>query len=159
MPPRYRAAVAGIVDGAAAWSGESRRGTVDQVTATVTGRAGVAGAAANRPGRAARGDLRRVLAKSDSAALGIHGIAVRRRAAAGHRRTFLEPQAPAARRSAMELIGAAITAARDDGALPIHLVVPDRATADLLVSAADSVAGVELSRMRWQRDLDMGRPR
>ena len=50
----------------------------------------------------------------------------------------------------MELIGAAIIDARDDDALPIHLVVPDRATADLLVSAADSVAGVELSRMRWQ---------
>jgi hypothetical protein len=48
------------------------------------------------------------VAKSDSAALGIHGIAVRRAGAAWETRTFLEPQGPTARRHAMELIGAAI---------------------------------------------------
>ena len=42
---------------------------------------------------------------------------------------------------------------------PVHLVVPDKATADVLVSIADNLAGVELSRLRWQRDKDMGRPR
>jgi hypothetical protein len=41
---------------------------------------------------------------------------------------------------------------------PIHLIVPDKPTADLLSSVADSLAGVELSRLRWQRDLDQGRP-
>ena len=41
---------------------------------------------------------------------------------------------------------------------PVHLVVPDKATADVLVSMADNLAGVELSRLRWQRDKEQGRP-
>ena len=32
---------------------------------------------------------------------------------------------------------------------PIHLVVPDKATADVLVSIADNLARVWLSRIRW----------
>ncbi len=35
---------------------------------------------------------------------------------------------------------------------PVHLVVPDKVTADVLVSIADNLAGVELSRLRWERD-------
>lgn len=98
-----------------------------------------------------------VLAKADAAALGIHGVAARRAGGEWDRRTFLEPQAPTTRRGVMGVIGKAIAEARDAQALPLHVIVPDRVTADVLVSAADSVAGVELSRMRWQRDLDMGR--
>ena len=156
VPPRYRPGVAGIVDGRDA-SGQIPARIVDQVAATVQGHA-----VWQRRGRTdpvgLPGAIYVAVAKSDSAALGIHGIAVRRAGAAWESRTFLEPQAPTARRGAMQLIGAAIIDSRDDDTLPIHLVVPDRATADLLVSVADSVAGVELSRMRWQRDLNAGRP-
>jgi len=41
---------------------------------------------------------------------------------------------------------------------PVHIVVPDSTTADSLVSIADSVAGKELSRLRWERDNLQGRP-
>ena len=41
---------------------------------------------------------------------------------------------------------------------PVHIVVPDRGTADLLASIADALAGVELSRLRWERDIEAGRP-
>ena len=41
---------------------------------------------------------------------------------------------------------------------PVHIVVPEKPTADILVSIADNMAGIELSRLRWQRDKDMGRP-
>ena len=59
----------------------------------------------------------------------------------------------------MRLLGRAIRGVLDGGLVgPIHLVVPDRPTADLLATAADSLAGVELSRLRWQHDLDSGRP-
>lgn len=156
VAPRYRPGVAGIVEGRDV-AGQIPARILDQVAATVQGRA-----VWQRRGRTdpvgSPGAIYVAVAKSDAAALGIHGIAVRRAGAGWKTRTFLEPQAPTARRGAMERIGAAILDARDDNALPIHLVVPDRATADLLVSAADSVAGVELSRMRWQRDLDAGRP-
>ena len=66
---------------------------------------------------------------------------------------------------AMRMLGRALTAAMadqrkaDDAAPgPVHLVVPDAATADILVSIADNLAGVELSRLRWQRDREMGAP-
>ncbi len=156
VPPRYRPGVAGIVEEREV-AGQVPARIIDQVAATVRGRAVL-----QRRGRTdpvgLPGAIYVAIAKSDSAALGIYGIAVRRAGAEWATRTFLEPQAPTARRGAIELIGAAIIDARDNDALPIHVVVPDRATADLLVSAADSVAGVELSRMRWQRDLDTGRP-
>ena len=37
-------------------------------------------------------------------------------------------------------------------------MVPDKPTADVLVSIADNLAGVELSRIRWENDKTMGRP-
>jgi hypothetical protein len=40
----------------------------------------------------------------------------------------------------------------------VHLVVPDQATADVLVTIADNLAGIELSRLRWRRDEHEGRP-
>ncbi|WP_230202834.1 hypothetical protein [Parafrankia discariae] len=155
IAPSLRPLLAGIVDGTGV-VGQAPAAVVHQVTATLEG----------QPVRLARkradpcglpGAIIVVIAKSDSAALGIHGIAVRLGDGPWERRIFLEPQAPTARRGAMALIGKAIATARDAKALPIHLLAPDGATADVLVSAADSVAGVELSRMRWQRDLDMGR--
>lgn len=107
------------------------------------------------------GTIHVVLVKSDAAALGVHGIAIQRVGVAGPQawavRTFIEPQSPVTRRAVMDLLGQAIQACLDEVAGPVHLIVPDRATADLLATAADSLAGVELSRLRWQHDVDMGR--
>jgi hypothetical protein len=65
----------------------------------------------------------------------------------------------------MRLLGRELTkamteqrTANDGEPGPIHLVVPDKPTADILVSIADHLAGIELSRLRWERDRQMGRP-
>jgi hypothetical protein len=57
----------------------------------------------------------------------------------------------------MTALGEALGRLQAAGVGPLHLVVPDTATADLLVGIADSLAGVELSRLRWQHDLDADR--
>lgn len=107
------------------------------------------------------GTISVVVAKSDAAALGVHGVAVQRVGKAGPAnwiwRSYLDPQSPQTRRDVMGLIGRAIQQNHEEGARPIHLVIPDWPTADLLATAADSLAGVELSRLRWQHDLDRGR--
>jgi hypothetical protein len=103
-----------------------------------------------------------VLVKSDAAALGVHGIAVQRVGSKGRSswRTdvFAEPQGLPTRHAVMRMVGDALRECLDEGALALHVVVPDRPTADLLVSMADSLAGVELSRLRWARDAQMERP-
>lgn len=108
------------------------------------------------------GTINVVLAKSDSAALGVHGIAVQRVDGTGtrpwQRASFPRTNATATRHRIMEMLGAAIREATAAGHLPVHLVVPDAPTADVLVSMADSLAGVELSRLRWARDEEEGRP-
>src|SRR5690606_18412718 len=59
----------------------------------------------------------------------------------------------------MDLLGAEIEAVRRAGPeASICIVTPDGPTGDVLVSIADSLAGLETSRLRWQRDLDQGRP-
>lgn len=134
---------------------------------------------AGRPGA-----INVVLAKSDAAALGIHGISLRRGSEPWRHTVFDDPQSADTRLAVMDLLGRAITDAMTQGpgagspaagsppagspaasslatgspdADPVHLVVPDDATADLLASAADSLAGIELSRLRWARDVQMGR--
>ena len=64
----------------------------------------------------------------------------------------------------MKILGADLTAAMKDRRSadpeapdPVHIVVPDAATADVLASIADNLAGVELIRLRWARDKEMGR--
>lgn len=108
------------------------------------------------------GTINVVLAKSDSAALGVHGIAVQRLGdehdSPWSREAFPRTNATETRHRIMQTIGAAIREARALGHVPTHLVVPDAATADVLVSMADSLAGVELSRLRWARDEEVGRP-
>lgn len=156
VAPSLRPAVTGLVTGDGE-TGQAPAELVNQIVATREGRAVWLDRRRTDP-VGLPGAINVVLAKSDSAALGIHGIAVQRDAGDWEQAIFLDPQAPATRRGAMQLIGKMIAAARDANALPLHLVVPDGVTADVLVSAADSVAGVELSRMRWQRDLDEGRP-
>ncbi|MGY1703543.1 hypothetical protein ACI79C_03140 [Geodermatophilus sp. SYSU D00697] len=150
-------------------AGEAPAATIAQVQATLSG----------FPVRAARrrtdpaglpGTVNVVLAKSDSAALGVYGIALQRVTATGPgawvRREFYDPQSPDTRRAVMGLLGSELSSAMaelqaaaglDGEPEPVHVVVPDKPTADLLVAMADSLAGVEISRLRWQRDEEMGR--
>ena len=115
------------------------------------------------------GTVNVVIAKSDSAALGVHGVAVQRITADGPTEwkatVFSNPMGADTRRSLMTILGKEFTAAlaearrlNPDAPDPIHLVVPEKGTADLLVSIADNMAGIELSRLRWHRDKEMGRP-
>ncbi|MFC0864955.1 hypothetical protein ACFHYQ_21920 [Sphaerimonospora cavernae] len=135
--------------------------TVAQVSATISGLPQWTGRLRTDPcGSAGTIDL--VLVKSDGAALGVHGVAVRKVGADGPdrwvRRVFSDPHSPLTRRAVMRMLGVAIREIQEAGLGPVHLVVPDRPTADLLATAADSLAGIELSRLRWQHDLDSGRP-
>lgn len=155
-----RPAVAGLVSGENT-DGPAPRSIVNQVRATVTGLPSWTGRLRTDP-CGSPGTIDLVLVKSDASALGMHGVAVRKVGAdartAWVRRVFADPQSPFTRRAVMRILGAAIREIREAGLGPVHLVVPDRPTADLLATAADSLAGVELSRLRWQHDLDSGRP-
>lgn len=116
------------------------------------------------------GTVEVVLAKADSAALGVHGISLRRvrpncSYATWNMEVFQDPQSPKTRIQVMKLLGAAIDRAMSDQERlspdapgPVHVIVPDSVTGDLLVSIADSLAGVETSRLRWERDREMKRP-
>jgi hypothetical protein len=115
------------------------------------------------------GTVHVVLAKSDGAALGVYGFGVQRVTASGpepwHVDVFDNPDSDETRRSIIKTLGRELNKAlsemlraNPDDPDPIHVVVPDSATADILVSIADSVAGKELSRLRWERDKQQGRP-
>lgn len=115
------------------------------------------------------GTINVVLAKSDAAALGVHGLALQRISSAGPGEwssyVFDDPQSPKTRSDIIKILGKSVASAmagqrkaNQDTPDPIHLVVPDAPTADLLVSIADNMAGLELNRLRWERDKDMGRP-
>jgi hypothetical protein len=163
VPPELRAQVAGLVTGGEA-APRAPASVVAQVRATLDGVARRTGQlrvdGAGRPGTV---DV--VLAKADAAALGVHGIALRRHTGIGPEdwavTVFDEPQSANTRRQVMRLLGAEITAAMAEGArggaYAVHVVVPDAVTADVLASIADNLAGVELSRLRWERDAEMAR--
>ena len=159
--PSDRAAVLGLVDGTGeAPPAVTSPSLVAAVQATVNGIAVRTGRLRVDPvGQA--GCINVVLAKSDAAALGVHGLAVQRVDGSGTEpwsmRIFERTNATETRLEVMELLGAEVRTVLQRGHGPVHLVVPDKPTADLLVSMADSLAGVELSRLRWQRDLDEGR--
>lgn len=116
------------------------------------------------------GTLNVVIAKSDSAPLDVHGIGVQRVTVAGRGEweytIFDNPQSLETRRLIVRRIGNALNHAMRDQrkaageGIPdsVHLVVPDSDTADVLVTIADNLAGIELSRLRWQRDKDQRRP-
>lgn len=160
IPEATRPALIGLVDGTGV-VGTASTAVVANVTATLSGlphwtgrrRLDMAGVL---------GSINVVLAKSDSAALGIHGIAVQRVDGTGDEewdwQHFERTNATETRHRVMELLGRTIREVQAAGHHPVHLVVPDKPTADLLATMADSLAGVELSRMRWQRDLEEGRP-
>lgn len=109
------------------------------------------------------GTVNVVVAKSDGGALALHGIAVQPVIDPDAPkpwvvRVFDTPLAATTRVSAMTLLGQAIDEVITSVGIPVHLVVPESVTADVLVSVADSLAGVELSRLRWVRDEEMSRP-
>ncbi|PQM53305.1 hypothetical protein C5U48_05365 [Mycolicibacter virginiensis] len=120
------------------------------------------------------GTVNVVLAKSDAAALGVHGIGVQRvtleERGDWEFTTFDDPQSPDTRRLVMRRIGSALNRAMREQRMAadagppdtvpgaVHVVVPDQATADILVSIADNLAGVEISRLRWEHDKEQGRP-
>lgn len=159
--------VRGLVDGSGKVSSGASASLRRQVLASKTGQAQPTGQFRLDP-IGEPGTVNVVLVKSDAAALGIHGIGIQVVTEEGgkewHFKVFSVPQSDITRREVMEMLGGALSAAlkltsRDnpDNRRPIHLIVPDRATGDILASIADSLAGVEISRLRWQRDVDMGR--
>ncbi|MGN6686925.1 MAG: hypothetical protein ACTHK1_05240 [Actinomycetales bacterium] len=161
-----RPLLVGMVDGSGL-VGDAAASTRALVAATLDGVARPTGQAridqAGLPGT-----VNVVIAKSDSAALGVYGIAVQRvsRDGPGKWQTtvFDDPQSADTRRAIMKVLGKELTAAMKDRRQvdpeapdPVHVVVPDKPTADVLVSIADNLAGIELSRLRWVRDKQMGR--
>lgn len=166
VPPEYRHHATDVLNGT------TIHGTLpevlrDQVNATASGIPVWVSAGRTDPcGRPGTVDI--VVAKADSAAIGVHGVAVRSHGPAGpsawNKKVFTDPQSPDVRLETLAIVGKALDAAlgyvagnnaEDTG--PVHIVVPDGPTADLLVSIADSAAGVELSRLRWQHDVAQGR--
>lgn len=166
IPVDLRPHVVGLVDGTGA-IGKPPASVTATITATLTGKPVHTGQLRIDP-VGLPGTVNVVVAKSDAAALGIHGIAFERVTANGPTEwTYVhynEPQSPATRQAVMKALGKEISSAMSEARKanreapwPVHLVVPDKITADVLVSIADNLAGVELSRLRWQRDKDEGR--
>jgi hypothetical protein len=167
VPRDVRLYVAGMVDGTGE-IGTAPASTQAMIAASLDGVA--------QPTRQARvdqagqpGTLNVVIAKSDSAALGVYGVAVQRVVATGrsawHTTVFDDPQASDTRRAIMKILGRELSVlirdrrkASAEAPSPIHVVVPDQSTADVLASIADNLAGIELSRLRWDRDKQLGRP-
>lgn len=163
-----RSRALGLVDGVSA-VGQVPESTAANIVATLEGIAKSTGQLrvdqAGTPGT-----VNVVLAKSDAAALGVHGIALQRVTENGRTEweytVFEDPRSPDTRRLIARRIGTALiramrdqrTAANADVQSAVHLIVPDQATADVLVSIADNLAGIEISRLRWQRDRNEGRP-
>lgn len=167
VPPDQRPAISAVLDGADETEARASVSVLAQVTATTSGRPVWTEQRRIDPA-GEPGTINLVLAKSDSAALGVHGVAIQLVGADGAngqwaQTVFDDPQSPQTRASVMHLLGvaieqAAVAASASGAARAAHVVVPDRPTMDVLASIADSIAGVETSRLRWQRDLDESRP-
>lgn len=167
VKPEDRMKALGLIDGTTP-VGQVTRSLRDQIEATKSGAAVRSGQRRLDPiGQS--GSVNVTVAKSDGSTLGVYGIAVQRvtdnGASPWHVEVFDGPDGEGARRSLMRILGHELSRAmaeqnRRDGAEPppVHLVVPDATTADLLVSIADSVAGRELARLRWDQDIGQGRP-
>ncbi|WP_229115855.1 hypothetical protein [Parenemella sanctibonifatiensis] len=156
VPTAQRAALVEAASGGAA-PADASASVVANVRATQTGTALPTGQRRTDP-IGQPGTINVVVAKSDGGSLGVHGIALRPDSADWDVRVFADPLAPTARHGVLRALGAHLDRAMAQvGEDPVHIVVPDLTTADLLVSIADSVAGVELRRIRWQHDLDQGR--
>lgn len=162
VPRSRRASLAEMVEGGGVAPNVPRALTA-RVRATIDGVAQSTGQRRNDP-LGQPGTINVALVKSDGSALGVHGLAVQSDSSeAWESHVFLEPQSLATRRAVMEILGVAISAnlaepaEKGEPPRPVQLVVPDSNTADLLASIADSLAGVEISRLRWERDVEQGR--
>ncbi|MFF0495678.1 hypothetical protein ACFYU5_04665 [Nocardia aobensis] len=167
VKPEVRAHAVGLIDGATP-VGKVANSVRRRVEATLAGTGMRSGQRRLDPVRQP-GTVNVVLAKSDGAALGIYGIAVQRVTKAGvepwHVEVYHDPDGEDTRRAILKVLGRELNKAITEqfkadayNPAPIHLVVPDYKTADILVSIADSAAGKELSRLRWERDKQQGRP-
>ena len=167
VKPEVRPHAVGLIDGVTP-VGKVSNSVRRQIEATLTGKGVLSGQRRLDP-IGQPGTVNVVLVKSDGNTLGVYGIATQRVTRTGVEPwqvdVFDNPDGDDTRRAIMRLLGRelskAITeqfrAGVDDPA-PIHIVVPDSSTADILVSIADSAAGKELSRLRWERDRQQGRP-
>lgn len=155
VPEAERSRLRPVLDGGDPLPGAGA-GTTARVRATVEGWAAPTDRLRLDP-LGQPGVVQVVLAKSDAAALGHHGIGLRGDNTDWQFHSFDDPQADTTRRRVMALLGEQLQAAMAEHH-PVHVVVPDAASADLLASTADLLAGVELSRLRWGRDEEMGRP-
>ena len=167
VKPELRGQAAGLVDPDAP-VGKVVHSVRQQIEATLSG-IGVKSGQRRLDPIGQPGTVHVVLAKSDGAALGVYGIGVQRVTHGGeeswHFEVFANPDSDETRRAIMMTLGKMLSKAMAEQSKadpesppPIHVVVPDSTTADILVSIADSVAGKELSRLRWERDKQQGRP-
>ncbi len=166
VPRNSRRLVKGLIDGTGEVPSRATSGLIARVQNTLKGQVSRTGQNRLDPaGKVATIDL--AVIKSDGAALGVHGLSTRIHAPSGptawRTMVFDKPLADQSRRAVMQHIGEDIAnvlafAIGDEGLeAPIHLVTPDTATADLLASIADSLAGSEISRMRWKQDRAQNR--
>lgn len=167
IAPDLRPHLVGLVDGTGQ-IGTAAPSVVANVAATVNGIAQQTKQRRADP-IGLPGTVNLVLAKSDAGALAVHGLALQVITADGpgewHEFVYDAPQAAETRRKLIRAIGTAIAKAMKDrrkadpdNPEPVHLIVPDKITADVLASIADNLAGLELSRLRWAQDKLMGRP-
>ena len=167
VPIGERGRLVGLLDGTGGAEG-APESLAAMIRATVSGIPQSTGQARLAPA-GLPGTINVVLAKSDSAALGVYGMATQVVTASGRgewrAHVFDDPQSSTTRREIMKLLGKDLVAVLTDRRkadrnepLPVHLVVPDNVTADVLTSIADNLAGVELSRLRWEHDKAMARP-
>lgn len=165
VPKNRRASLVPLVEGSGEVSADVPKTLVSAVKATISGVAVGTGQRRLDP-VGLPGTVNVVVVKSDSSALATYGIGVQATANSAWEFTvFEQPQAEPTRRAVMFAIGSAIDQAIKSNAEragegtpdPVHIVVPDIATADLLASMADSLAGVEISRLRWEHDQSVGR--
>ena len=157
----YRVIAAGLVEDSDAAIALPER-VARSVVATVSGRPQWTVARRTDPAGES-GTVNVVLVKADSAALGVNGVAVQAVGEGGQSKwreaIFHEPRTPFTRMRILSMIGEALRDVMGTGQVPrtVHVCLPDGATADLLATMADSVAGVEISRLRWQRDIEQAR--
>jgi hypothetical protein len=168
IPADARPHLIGLVDGTGETSDAAPPGMAALVTATVMQAAYRTGQCRVDPA-GQPGTVNVVVAKSDAAALGVHGLGIQVVTESGRGdwtyQTFGNPQSSETRRVVVGVIGQAVQNSiadaherNADNPDPVHIVVTDTGTADLLTSIADALAGVELSRLRWERDIEVGRP-
>jgi hypothetical protein len=167
VPEELRPDLIGLLDGTGE-HGDVPASVLSNVRATISGVGRWTGQRRVDPA-GPPGTVNLLIAKSDATALGLHGLAIQQVSSKGRGKwatyVYEDPHHPNTRRAAMRVIGEALKDAmrerrreNKNAPSPVHLVVPEQITADVLVSIADNLAGIELSRLRWDRDREEGRP-